>query len=256
MKRIFRDRLAGLLLESLVPSGSPGILQFLATAIRLLEQESRGGSLPCIPLARLEERLGCSPDIATWIVQRLVLPPALIAISESPQGEREIALAKPLRDERAELIGTLEGYLAAAEAFGRISLPAESLERAFVQARICYNLGLFFEAHEILEHAWLPLAKGPLRTFMQGIIQISVGFHHARRGSYAGAVNQLGKGLEKLGRTLAEAPDPAAEAFRQPVESVRNRLREAGRERMVALSLCEIPPMTFDLPASLRGAHS
>jgi predicted metal-dependent hydrolase len=42
------------------------------------------------------------------------------------------------------------------------------------------------------------LPPGSVKRFLQGIIQVSVGLYHARRGSYHGAVNQLAKGLDKL----------------------------------------------------------
>ncbi len=125
-----------------------------------------------------------------------------------------------------------------------------------LQARICFNLGLYFEAHEILEGEWSRLAKGPLRTFLQGIIQVSVGFHHGRRGGYSGAVNQLGKGLDKLCRALADFPDPDAERFRLAVQRAQDQVMARGRERMAPLELWEIPALTIRFPASLRSSPS
>ena len=74
----------------------------------------------------------------------------------------------------------------------------EPLSRSVAEAAFCFNAGLFFEAHEHLEHRWVALPPGPVKRFVQGVIQVSVGMYHARRGSYHGAVNQLAKGLDKL----------------------------------------------------------
>ena len=119
----------------------------------------------------------------------------------------------------------------------------EPLHRAVAQAALCFNVGLFFEAHEHLEHHWLHLEDGATRRFVQGIIQISVGFHHAMRGSYQGAVNQLGKGLAKM----AEAPDDALgldrDRFVREVESARQEMLARGRERMRQAALQELPRM-------------
>lgn len=60
-----------------------------------------------------------------------------------------------------------------------------------------FNSQQFFAAHESWEAIWLT-APEPDKTFLQGITQISAGFHHESKGNHAGARTLLQRGLEKL----------------------------------------------------------
>jgi predicted metal-dependent hydrolase len=79
------------------------------------------------------------------------------------------------------------------------SLPHNSAtdDAAFRRGIAQFNAGEFWEAHESWEVIWLPAAE-PDKTFLQGIIQVSAGFHHHRRGNPAGARSLLRRGLAKL----------------------------------------------------------
>ncbi len=60
-----------------------------------------------------------------------------------------------------------------------------------------FNSGRYFECHDTLEDVWHGI-RGPARDFLQGLIQISVGFYHIRNGNLRGAESQLAKGLGRL----------------------------------------------------------
>ncbi len=60
-----------------------------------------------------------------------------------------------------------------------------------------FNSGKFFECHDTLEEVWHGI-RGTARDFLQGLIQISVGFYHVRNGNLRGGESQLDKGLKKL----------------------------------------------------------
>ena len=60
-----------------------------------------------------------------------------------------------------------------------------------------FNHGFFFECHDTLEELWMGTV-GKDRLFLQGLIQVSVGFYHFFNQNYKGAVSQLTKGLKKL----------------------------------------------------------
>jgi predicted metal-dependent hydrolase len=60
-----------------------------------------------------------------------------------------------------------------------------------------FNAGLFFECHDTLEELWRE-TRGPARNFLQGLIQISVGFYHLGNRNLLGGRSQLEKGLQKL----------------------------------------------------------
>ena len=66
--------------------------------------------------------------------------------------------------------------------------------------------GDFFEAHELLEPAWMGTDDLGERAFLQGLIKLAAAFVHATRGNPAGVAKNLAGALELL-RT-----DGAAEA--------------------------------------------
>ncbi len=117
----------------------------------------------------------------------------------------------------------------------------EPLSRTVTEAAFCFNAGLFFEAHEHLEHRWVALPRGPVRRFVQGIIQISVGLYHARRGSYHGAVNQLAKGLEKLGGLSGSVMGLDCGQLVREVDAFRRRLVVRGSDDRGPARLEEMP---------------
>jgi uncharacterized protein len=49
----------------------------------------------------------------------------------------------------------------------------------------------------VLERAWLD-EPTPLRRLYQGILQVGVGLHHARRGNLPGALSLLDRGMSLL----------------------------------------------------------
>ncbi len=60
-----------------------------------------------------------------------------------------------------------------------------------------FNAGRYFECHDTLEEIWMG-TSGQERRFIQGLIQVSVGFYHFGNGNPSGALSQWEKGTEKL----------------------------------------------------------
>lgn len=60
-----------------------------------------------------------------------------------------------------------------------------------------FNEQRWFEAHEVLERAWLDEPTA-LRRLYQGILQVGVGLHHARRGNLKGGLALLDRGMSLL----------------------------------------------------------
>jgi len=56
----------------------------------------------------------------------------------------------------------------------------------------------WFDAHEALEDEWRD-APGPERDFLQGLVHVTVAWHHASRGNAPGASRQLAKAARRLG---------------------------------------------------------
>jgi uncharacterized protein len=131
----------------------------------------------------------------------------------------------------------------------------DPLRRVLAQAAACFNAGLFFEAHEHLEQVWRSQPRGQTRRFLQGLIQISVGYHHAHRGSFDGAVNQLGKGLDKAAGTSGEVLGLDGDAFFPAVARTRDAIVAGGRGGMRPMPLTEIPRMPVLGASSSRRDH-
>ncbi len=62
-----------------------------------------------------------------------------------------------------------------------------------------FNRGCFFECHDTLEDLWHG-TRGVDRLFLQGLIQVSVGFYHFLNRNYKGATSQFTRGIDKLDR--------------------------------------------------------
>lgn len=60
-----------------------------------------------------------------------------------------------------------------------------------------FNRGRFFDCHESLEEVWLEFS-GNRKKFLQGLIQLTVAFHHLRNGNRVGAGRLLAAAIEKL----------------------------------------------------------
>jgi len=60
-----------------------------------------------------------------------------------------------------------------------------------------FNNREFFECHEVLEDQWRR-EMSDLKDLYQSIIKIAVGFYHAERKNYVGAVKVLRKGLRQI----------------------------------------------------------
>ncbi len=56
----------------------------------------------------------------------------------------------------------------------------------------------WFDAHEAFEAEWRDAAE-PERDFLQGLVHVTVAWHHAARGNAAGAGRQLEKAHRRLG---------------------------------------------------------
>src|SRR5947209_9010837 len=73
-------------------------------------------------------------------------------------------------------------------------IAAMSLERGIE----LFNRGLYWEAHEAWEGAWMPDRHGPDRGFYKGLIQVAAGCLHYGRRNRRGAVNKWRSGAGYL----------------------------------------------------------
>jgi predicted metal-dependent hydrolase len=88
-------------------------------------------------------------------------------------------------------------------------IPAADRRRAFDAGIAAYDRGDFFEAHELLEPAWMGTAEPAERDLLQGLIKLAAAYVHGVRGNPLGIARNLTGARERL----AEAVDsPAAAA--------------------------------------------
>ena len=77
-------------------------------------------------------------------------------------------------------------------------LPASDRRRAFEAGVEAYERGDFFEAHEILEPAWMGTDDIAERDLYQGLIKLAAAFVHGVRGNPAGIAKNLTGARERL----------------------------------------------------------
>ena len=73
----------------------------------------------------------------------------------------------------------------------------ENQRARFQEGIELFNRGRFFECHEVWEEVWLEFS-GNRKKFLQGLIQLTVAFHHLQNGNRVGAGRLLAAAVEKL----------------------------------------------------------
>jgi len=86
-------------------------------------------------------------------------------------------------------------------------LPSHERRRALEAGIAAYERGDFFEAHEILEPAWMGTDDLDERNLHQGLIKLAAGFVHADRGNPLGIVRNLTGARERLAAVVGTAAE-------------------------------------------------
>lgn len=103
-----------------------------------------------------------------------------------------------------------------------------------------FNERKFYECHEEIEHEW-HAERGPIRRLYQGILQIGVGFHHARHGNHRGAVLLLTDGIEKTSHFLPSCRGIDTARLVAESQACLDRIVELGPERLGAFDWETVP---------------
>ena len=86
-------------------------------------------------------------------------------------------------------------------------LPEADRLAAFDEGLAAYDRGEWFEAHELLEPAWMGTDELPERELCQGLIKLAAGHVHRERGNPRG----MRKNLEGARSRLVEAMEGGAD---------------------------------------------
>ncbi len=123
-------------------------------------------------------------------------------------------------------------------------IPADVRRRAHDEAVAAYERGDFFEAHELLEPAWMGTDDPAERALHQGLIKLAAAFVHGVRGNPAGITKNLVGARDRLTEAVGS---PAAAASGLDVSA----LVAAIEDRLARLAV-DPADASIDPPALVR----
>jgi uncharacterized protein len=120
----------------------------------------------------------------------------------------------------------------------------EGVDRHYAGYFECFNRGLFYEAHDVLEHLWLAQRGGPNGLFYKGLIQLAGAFVHLqkdRRGPAAALLKLARRNLQGYpaaheGLEVREVL-VLIEGWLGELEEGVNPLAEKGRSREIKIRI-------------------
>lgn len=119
-------------------------------------------------------------------------------------------------------------------------IPAADRRHAFEEGVAAYDRGDFFEAHELLEPAWMGTAEPAERDLLQGLIKLAAAYVHGVRGNPLGIARNLAGARERLADSIG-SPEAAASGIDVPA------LLAAIDDRLARLA-ADPTEVTFDAP--------
>jgi predicted metal-dependent hydrolase len=115
-----------------------------------------------------------------------------------------------------------------------------------------FNQGQFYDCHDTLEALWMD-AVAPDKTFLQGVLQISVGLYHLSNHNWKGAVILLGEGIRRL---VPYQPDYFNIDVTQLIDQsdrLLTALQEAGAEQVEAIATQVLEPQAETISPDLAS---
>jgi predicted metal-dependent hydrolase len=130
-------------------------------------------------------------------------------------------------------------------------LPDADRRRAIRAGLAAYRAGDFFEAHELLEPAWMGTADLPERELLQGLIKLAAAYVHAVRGNATGVEKNLAGARERLaGAAGATVRGVDVRALVATIDAHLGALRTRGPADLEREAIFAIVP-----PPTLGGAR-
>lgn len=121
-------------------------------------------------------------------------------------------------------------------------LPAADRRAALRAGTAAYRRGDFFQAHELLEPAWMGSADESEREFLQGLIKLAAAYVHSVRGNPLGMAKNLRGARARLAAGGAYPGGIDVPALLAEID-----------ERLAGLAAGTLPPL--DPPTLQRSAR-
>ena len=118
------------------------------------------------------------------------------------------------------------------------------MDERFHQGIHEFNERHFFEAHDILEDFWHEYRETD-RTFIQGLIQVAVGFYHFENGNYKGSRSQFSKAVAKLQDYLPDHHGIEMQQFLDQIKQWLNLAEQLEQGATVAFDPRAIPSIEY-----------
>lgn len=117
------------------------------------------------------------------------------------------------------------------------------MDERFYQGIRDFNERRFFEAHDILEDLWHEYREED-RLFLQGLIQIAVGYYHFENRNLKGAHSQFRKACTKLEPYQPDHKGVQIGELLHSVSTCQDAIERAERGEQGLLDTVEIPTIT------------
>lgn len=105
-------------------------------------------------------------------------------------------------------------------------LPAADREAALEAGLAAYERGDFFEAHELLEPAWMGSDDLAERDLFQGLIKLAAAYVHAVRGNPRGIATNLTGARERLAAARDDGRHTAGLDLDALIDDIDQRLAQ------------------------------
>jgi predicted metal-dependent hydrolase len=110
-------------------------------------------------------------------------------------------------------------------------LPEADRRRAFSAAIAAYERGDYFEAHELLEPAWMGTDDTAERALDQGLIKLAAAFVHGVRGNPLGIAKNLVGARDRLAEAVATDAEVASGLELAPlIDAIDDRLQRLAHQ--------------------------
>ncbi len=107
-----------------------------------------------------------------------------------------------------------------------------------------FNDHRFFEAHDILEELWHEYREED-RLFLQGLIQVAVGYYHLENRNYNGCRSLMGKAIAKLEPYRPEHQGIRVQEIIECMRKCLDVVKDAQQGEIIHVDYQMIPKITY-----------